>query len=441
MFFKDLNKASAAYGKVENVFTNSDLPNEIETVVIGGGLLGLSTAITLAEGGRDVAVFEMGKIGDGPSGRSGGQLWPGYEMPLTEMKQKYGLSLARKAWDLTDDALGLIHTRLARRSDCCDFMPGLMATSKTKTQARWLEEEALCFKEAALNFASYVSGEDLKKKYINTDSYYNGILFAGDVGRQYGHLNPFKFTHTVAQLAADAGVRLFEHAIVNRVSPMGDLRHLISSSRGDIVAKNVVFATGADFIRPMGVGFDVVRRNFVPAQTVILATEPISEALAVEMIPGKVCFADCGERNMNYVALIPDTTLGGHYRLTFGGANALMQIEMAAELLILEREMRAMFPQLNREKIKVDKIWGGNCDTSRTFLPAIYSNGKGVYGADGFSGHGMVNTTLYGTAIAEKIMGRDGEKFETLEKLTPPAYSNNFLIAWLQAAKIAMLKS
>ncbi len=60
----------------------------------------------------------------------------------------------------------------------------------------------------------------------------------------------------------------------------------------------------------------------------------------------------------------------------------------------------------------------------------------------GFSGQGMVNTTLYGGAVAEKILGKD-EKFETLQHLNPEFYSSkpglanwmNRALAWGHAAK------
>ena len=441
MFSKNLNKEKPAYGGIEESIPNSLLPKETETLVVGGGLLGLSAALSLAEAGHDVTLVEMNKIGDGPSGRSGGHLWPGYEMFLSEMKEKFGRDLTLKAWKLTDDALSEVHRRLNKREDKCDFTPGLMVTSKTESQAEWLEKEALDFKDFGLEFASYVEGEDLKKNYINTDQYLNGIFFLGEEGRQYGHLNPLKYAQTTAILAHEAGAKLIEETVVEKISQMKDARYLIKTSQGEVIAKNIVLATGADFFRPKGIDYSIVSRDNISTQTVILATEPISEKLALEMIPGKVCFADCDDRDMNYVALIADSERSDYYRLTFGGADALMQAETISEIPKIEKEMRRMFPQLDRENIKVEKIWGGNCDMSSTLLPSILNPHPGIFHADGFSGQGMINTTLYGTAIAEKILGKDTGKFEILEKLNPPPYSKNFLIAWLQVVRAVFFGS
>lgn len=435
MIFKNLNKERPVYDGVEELAPNSPLPQETETLVVGGGLLGLSTALTLAEAGREVVVVEMNNIGDGPSGRSGGQLWPGYELFLSEMKEKFGRDLTLKAWRLTDEALGEVHRRLSRRADRCDFIPGLIVTSKTKAQAEWLQKEAQDFKDFGLDFASYVSGEDLKK-YINTGRYFNGILFVGEEGRQYGHINPLKYTQTTALLAHEAGAKLIENTAVEKISPTKDARYLVTTSQGEVIAKNIVLATGVDFLRPKGIDYGIVSRDNISTQTVILATEPIPEALALEMIPGNVCLADCDDRNMNYVALATDADRAGYYRLTFGGADALMQAETISEIPKIEREMRKMFPQLDRENIKIEKVWGGNCDMSSTLMPSILNPRPGIYHADGFSGQGMVNTTLYGAAIAEKILEKDTGKFEILEQLNPPSYSKNILVAWLQAMRV-----
>ncbi|MFS1808960.1 FAD-dependent oxidoreductase, partial [Bacillus anthracis] len=48
-----------------------------DVLVIGGGLLGLSSALHLAEAGVDTVLVEKNHIGSAASGRNGGQLTPG----------------------------------------------------------------------------------------------------------------------------------------------------------------------------------------------------------------------------------------------------------------------------------------------------------------------------------------------------------------------------
>ncbi|HFD16070.1 MAG TPA: FAD-binding oxidoreductase, partial [Rhodospirillales bacterium] len=54
-----------------------DGSRETEIGVVGAGYTGLSAALHLAERGRRVVVLEAGEIGEGASGRNGGQVLPG----------------------------------------------------------------------------------------------------------------------------------------------------------------------------------------------------------------------------------------------------------------------------------------------------------------------------------------------------------------------------
>ncbi|MCF7843537.1 FAD-binding oxidoreductase [Candidatus Gracilibacteria bacterium] len=438
--FKNFNKEKQIYSGIGNNIPNSSLPKEVETLIIGGGLLGLSTAIRLAKDNRDVVVVDMNKIGEGASGRSGGQLWPGYEMSFSEMEEKFGSNLTVKTWNLTDETLLEIHERINTREDKCDFVPGLLLASKTKNQTKFIKEEARIMKEKGMDFVTFIPKEEMNN-YVNTNVYSNGILFKGNIeGRQYGHINPLKYVQTTALVASGLGVKLVENTKVEGVYKMKNSKYRIVTSKGEIIVKNVIFATGADFIRPKGVDYNIIPRTHIPVQTIIIATEPIAESIVDKIIPSRVCFCDAGSVAMNYVALIPDKDKEKYYRLTFGGADTLMQLETALEIPRLEKEMREMFPQLDEHKVKIDKTWGGDCDMSRTTTPIIANPQDGIYYAAGFSGQGMVNTALYGTAIAERIIGENCEKFEILEKINSHKYSNNSLIAWLQASEMVFLK-
>ncbi|MEC8121137.1 MAG: FAD-dependent oxidoreductase, partial [Pseudomonadota bacterium] len=59
-----------------------------DVAVIGGGLTGISAALTLAEAGYRVAVFEAGRIGTGGSGRNGGHLCQGWSSDFSKISRQ-----------------------------------------------------------------------------------------------------------------------------------------------------------------------------------------------------------------------------------------------------------------------------------------------------------------------------------------------------------------
>ena len=58
--------------RVDPVHTTSELPAEADVVVIGGGIVGASTALCLAERGVSVALCEKGRVAGEQSSRNWG---------------------------------------------------------------------------------------------------------------------------------------------------------------------------------------------------------------------------------------------------------------------------------------------------------------------------------------------------------------------------------
>ena len=108
-----------------------------DVAVVGAGLAGLSAALELAERGFQVRVLEARRIGFGASGRNGGQAIHGYACDQEQLEAQLGADDARRLWDLSIEALGLIRDRIARHAIDCDWQDGYLglATSARKGAA------------------------------------------------------------------------------------------------------------------------------------------------------------------------------------------------------------------------------------------------------------------------------------------------------------------
>lgn len=79
-----------------------------DVLVVGGGVIGLSVALALAEAGRGVRLIEAGRIGGGSSHGNCGTLTPSHAPPLSAP----GVPLRALRWMLTPDAPLYVRPRL-----------------------------------------------------------------------------------------------------------------------------------------------------------------------------------------------------------------------------------------------------------------------------------------------------------------------------------------
>ncbi|MBX6321513.1 MAG: FAD-binding oxidoreductase, partial [Rhodospirillaceae bacterium] len=90
------------------------------TVVIGGGFTGLSTALHLAEAGRDVALLEASTIGWGASGRNGGQVIAGLKYDPDALEAMFGPDLGPRLVRIVGDAPDYLFRLVGRLGIRCE---------------------------------------------------------------------------------------------------------------------------------------------------------------------------------------------------------------------------------------------------------------------------------------------------------------------------------
>jgi gamma-glutamylputrescine oxidase len=432
----DFNTAPTVYGDPAAIGQPSaDFKGEFDVLIMGGGLCGLAAARDLAKAGKTVLVVEKDRIGAGPSGRSGGQMWPGFEGTLGEMIEEFGDKNATAAWQIVHDGVRHIHQEiLAHHPTRCDFQPGVLLVSKNRGDAEWIKDEAEVFKKAGFNWATYVDKAGLKKR-LGSDVYRNALLYKGEEGEQYGHINPLLYVQQLAKLAKEAGALIAEESPVTAIRPRDGGGYVVTTPQGEVQTGQVVLATGSGFVRPEGLGLGVVPRFHMPVQTVILATEPMTRELAAKVVPGFDCFADAADSAMTYGRMVPANDGTDRLIFLFGGADAVSQVHAQLEAKKLEKELYQTYPVLQAAGIKVGTRWGGDCDLTRSALPVLKEVANDMFFVGGFSGQGMVNAVVYGRAVAEQITTGASEAFNALSALSPKPYAANELTAKKQLAE------
>ncbi len=96
-------------------------PAECDVAVIGGGIVGITTALLAQEGGAKVVLIEAGRLARGVSGYTTAKVSSQHGLKYAELASKHGAEAARAYGQINEAALAWIADRVERDDIDCDF--------------------------------------------------------------------------------------------------------------------------------------------------------------------------------------------------------------------------------------------------------------------------------------------------------------------------------
>jgi glycine/D-amino acid oxidase-like deaminating enzyme/nitrite reductase/ring-hydroxylating ferredoxin subunit len=120
-----------------------------DVAVIGGGIVGVTTALLLREAGANVVLLDGDRIGCGVTGHTTAKLSSQHGMIYARLRSTFGLDGARLYGDANEAALDWIARRVEQDAIDCDFRRKASYAYVTSNRAK-AEEEADAAAEAGL---------------------------------------------------------------------------------------------------------------------------------------------------------------------------------------------------------------------------------------------------------------------------------------------------
>ncbi len=364
----------------------TELPKNVDVLIIGGGYTGLTAALTLAKFGVQVAVLEANTIGWGASSRNGGMVLTGLKIPMQTAIKRYGRDMARQLFQCSLDSIDTVEKFVTEENIDCGFSrTGHLLTANKPKHYRALAEEVE-FMAREFDHAVHLVSRQEQKQEIGSDLYYGGLVDEVSAG-----LNPAQYVAGLARAAENAGATLHSRSRVYKIDQR-EMQFYVHTERGEIKAENVFVATNGyiDMATPK------LRRKIIPIGSFIIATEPLNADLAHELSPNNRMIFDF-KHFLNYYRLSDDN------RMVFGGRAAFMPENdktVRESAVILAREMTQVYPQL--KGAKVEYAWGGTLGFAFDLMTHV-GQMNGMYFALGFAGHGVAMGTYLGKTVAEAI--------------------------------------
>ena len=366
-----------------------------DVAVVGAGYTGLSSALYLAERGYDVAVIEAQRVGWGASGRNGGQLIDGF-VDSDKIEKRVDATAVKIAREMGLECRDVVLDLIERYSINCDLKFGYLDLAlNTRDMVYFQSEIERKSKQNYPHEMSLLAKEQLPE-VIGSKRYLGGLVNRGN-----GHLHPLNLCLGEAHAIDGNGGRIFERSPVTHIHH-GD-KPRVETADGVLHADQLVLAGNAYLGRVEPKLYGAV----IPAGSFIIATEPLGEELATEILPQDM--AACDQRvGLDYFRLSADK------RMLFGGLCNYSGRDPKDITAALRPNMLKVFPQLKGARI--DYEWGGYLAISMNRVPQLGRIKNNTYYAQGYSGHGVAPAHLAGKVLADAICG-DCEQFDVFERV------------------------
>jgi len=376
--------------------TEGDLPAHADTLVIGAGYTGLSTARTLAKRGVKVAVLEANSIGWGASSRNGGMVLTGMKLSAETLAKRYGMELTRRMYADSLASIDLVEQIVREENIDCNFSRcGHLEVACKQSHFDLYARSAEVIAKEFNHQLRIVPRKDLSGE-IGSSIYFGGLVDESSAG-----LNPARYVAGLARAALKTGASIYESARVQKIAhglQNGARGFEIKTTRGDISARDVLVATSGY----TSSATPALQKKIIPIGSYIIVTEQLPESLAEELSPHNRMIYD-SKYYLYYYRLTPDN------RMLFGGRAAFFpetKNTIRRSVEILRRGMVEVYPQLHDAKIA--HAWGGTVDFCFDTMPHA-GQVDGIHYALGYAGHGVAMATYLGARMAEKICGSSDE--------------------------------
>jgi len=354
-----------------------------DVVIIGGGIVGSSVAYHLAESGcPNVLIIEREeKQGLGSTSKSLGGVRAQFATPINIQMSIYSIDLFSRFEEVTGQT--------------ADYRAhGYLFCATTEAHLRYLRKNQEKQKAFGLKNAEMVSREDVVRMVpqMIADDIIGGAYCPTD-----GFVDPYGVMTGFAKRARELGVRIWLNTAVTGINVENGAVTGVSTTQGEVSTRNVVNAAGpwaAGVAEMAGVELPVtpLRRQIVKTQRCDFL--PAKFPMMIDMSTG-FHFRREGEA---ILMAWPDDEETYGFKTTFTHDFLEKVLTRAVDRV----------PQFADLPVNPKQCWAGMYEVSPDHHAIIgpAPGVKGLFFANGFSGHGVMHSPASGRITADLILGR-----------------------------------
>jgi glycine/D-amino acid oxidase-like deaminating enzyme/nitrite reductase/ring-hydroxylating ferredoxin subunit len=364
----------------------------VDTLVVGGGLMGVTTAYLLTQAGQRVALMEREKIASGDTGKTTAHLTAAMDPHLSDLADSFGDTSARSLWDAGDAAIQQIYSIA---DDCrigCDLatVPAYLHLPDDGDEGELKRLQADAEVAARL---------EIPAKFVANTPFFKtpGLRFVNQA-----RFHPGKYMAGLLSELQKPGCLIFENTAAEEFTDGGTVR----SGKFGITAGKIVIATHNPLMGNSG----TISAALFQTKLSLYASYAVCAEIPQDAI------ADCLFWDTldpyNYVRLQPGEDADF---LIYGGKDHKTgQVgDTKSVYAALESEVEDLLAQHGIEG-KIVNRWSGQVIETNDGVPYIGESAENQFAATGFSGNGMTFGTLSAMMATDWALGRKNPWSELL---------------------------
>ena len=350
-----------------------------DVAVLGGGIVGITTALLLAEAGARVVVLEADRLANGVTGHTTAKVTSQHGLIYSRLRSRFGAEGARAYAQANEAALDWIAGRVEQDGIDCDFRRRpAYAYATSRAERLKAEREAEAASEAGLP-AWFTEETPLPYEVEGAVRFDN-----------QGEFHVRKYLAALAAALDARDCRVFEHT---RAVEVGTDEHcLVKAAGGTVTADQVVVATHYPFLD----------RSLAFARVHPERSYAIACRIAGEPPEGMFISAGSPTRSIRGVPLDGDGELllvGGEGHRTGTGGDTTERYRRLEEFAREHWDVRS-----------VDYRWSAQDNTTVDGVPYVgplTPRNDRVLMATGFAKWGMTGGTAAALVLSDRLLGRD----------------------------------
>jgi len=376
-----------------------------DTLIIGGGIAGLSLKYMLDQKNISSILLEQSTIASGASGMNGGFCSSGWSLDQEIIEKKLGLKQSKELFQISLNGLNWLKSICKECSpSISQFREGILSVHFSK-KTKYLENLNKKFNENYRVNNIFLKKEDLARN-ISSPLYSSGIL--DNVAFQFNPLNIMLF---IAEKLSINKNSIFEYSKVQKIKKKKSEFYVEISNGGVIKARRVVLATGGYLSEISGININKYLFKFT---TSIAVTEPVCSKTFKNKISTNYAIHD-NRRAGNYFRFLPDGRLLWGRDITSIGKLTRNEIIKGTK-----KDLKKLFPseKNNIDNLSIDYAWSGQLGYFSSLMPLVFKNSDNLFYITGFGGHGMNTAPAAALLIKDAILGED-RKLEIFSDFCP----------------------